>query len=299
MSSFAIVGAGALGGLYGAFLHAAGNDVHFLLRSDYAHVQEHGLRVDSIWGDLQLHDLQIYNDSAAMPSVDVVCVCWKTTGNHLIQPVITPLLHQDSMILLLQNGIGAEEEVSQIFPQHNIAGGLAFLCSNKIAPGHIHHLDYGRIMLGAFTDGFDLQTLCETFKAASIPCAISGDLLAARWQKLVWNIPYNGLCALHDVDTSVVMQTPNLRQRCECLMHEVNAAAAACGHPVPDGTIPTMLDYTEKMKPYMPSMQLDRQHGRPMELNYMYDKPIALGTAAGVAMPETESLVAELRALEQ
>ncbi len=295
MTSFAIVGCGALGGLYGGYLHDASNEVHFLLHSDYTHVKDNGFRIDSIWGDLHLRDIPIYHNSENMPQVDVVCVCWKSTQNHLIEEVVSPLLHEKSIILFLQNGIGVEEEISQVFPQHGIAGGLAFLCSNKVGPGHIHHLDYGKVMLGALQDDLDLTDITQIFNDAKIPTDLNNDLIQARWQKLVWNIPYNGLCTIHNVDTSIIMQ--NYRGLCETIMREVEAAAAACNHPIPDDMVAKMLRNTEKMKPYMPSMMLDHQHGREMELTYMYERPISFAKTAGVVMTETQNLLTQLQAL--
>ena len=299
MTSFAIIGCGALGGLYGAYLHQAGNEVHFLLHSDYQHVQEHGFRVDSIWGDLHLHDIPIYNTTAEMPAVDVVCVCWKSTENHLLASLIQPLLHDQTIILFLQNGIGVEEETQALFPQQRIAGGLAFLCSNKIGPGHIHHLDYGRILMGAHSPGLDISPIVACFQQAQIPCDLSDHLERARWQKLVWNIPYNGLCAILDVDTSVLMADAPCVDLQRAIMAEVCEAAAARNCELAPDMIDKMIDNTIKMKPYMPSMQLDCQQKRPMEITYMYERPLAMGTAAGVPMPHVSMLTQQLRILDQ
>ena len=299
MTSFAIVGCGALGGLYGAYLHAAGNDVHFLLHSDYEHVQEHGFRVDSIWGNLHQRDIPIYHKSSDMPTVDVVCVCWKSTQNHLLQEIIEPLLHQDSIILFLQNGIGVEAETQLLFPSHRIAGGLAFLCSNKIGPGHIHHLDYGKILIGAHSNDLNLQPIADIFQEANVPCEVSDNLERARWQKLVWNIPYNGLCAVLDVDTDTLMADESCVTLIREIMQEVQQAGAARKTGLRESIVEKMLENTRKMKPYMPSMQLDRQQARPMEITYMYDRPIALGEAAGVAMPHVNMLAKQLCIIDQ
>lgn len=297
MTSFAIVGCGALGGLYGAYLHQAGNPVHFLLHSDFTFVQRHGLKVESIWGDLHLNDIPTYNNSTDMPQVDVVCVCWKSTENHLLETVVKPLLHEHTIILFLQNGIGVEEETQAIFPKHRIAGGLAFLCSNKVGPGHIHHLDYGRVLIGAHSPGLDVHPIVELFKQAKIPCDYSDNLERARWQKLVWNIPYNGLCAILDLDTSILMADEECVQVQRDIMAEVCAAAKARGCDLGNSLIDKMINNTINMKPYMPSMQLDRQNERPMEITYMYERPLAMGKAAGVAMPLVHMLATQLRLL--
>ncbi|MFW5845479.1 MAG: putative 2-dehydropantoate 2-reductase [Planctomycetota bacterium] len=297
---WAIIGTGALGGLYGARLQEAGEEVHFLLRSDYAHVRAHGLQVDSIWGDMHLRSGNWYDGTRAMPTVDVACVCWKTTANAQLAETLRPLLRPDTLILLLQNGIGAEEEVAAAFPGQPVAGGLAFLCSNRIAPGHIHHLDQGRIMLGAHACPAErLQAVCERFSAAGVPVSQAESLSAARWRKLVWNIPYNGLCAILQQDTSRIMACAATRDLVAALMQEVHSAAAATGNILPADLPEQMLRTTDAMPPYRPSMQLDRENGRPLEVVYLYDRPLALAHAASCAMPRTATLAAQLHALEQ
>lgn len=146
---FAVIGTGAIGGYYGARLHHGGHDVHFLFNSDYQHVVDNGLRVDSHYGDFSItsNDLNAYSTSTDMPKADVVLVALKTTQNHLLGSLIQPLLKPNTLVMLLQNGIGAEQEVAETFKLPFVAGGLCFICSNKIGPGHIDHIDYGRITI--------------------------------------------------------------------------------------------------------------------------------------------------------
>jgi len=293
--SYAIIGCGALGGLYGAMLHRAGLPVHFLLRTDYYHVRDHGLQVDSPWGDSLLRDCHIYNCVDEMPPVDVVAICWKTTANHRLSDIIPPLLHSKSVLLLIQNGLQLEAELAPKFPNTALAGGVAYLCSNKIGPGHIHHLDYGKLVIGPWSPGLDVSGIVADFEAAGVPCEEARDLSAARWRKLVWNIPFNGLCALHDLDTRAIMEDPLLRQRATMIMEEVSRAAGACGACLPAGTVEQMLELTAGMTPYLPSMQLDRRNGIPPEYEYLFERPLSAAEAAGVAMPETRALYLQLQ----
>jgi len=120
------------------------------------------------------------------------------------------------------------------------------------------------------------------------------NLMLARWKKLMWNIPYNGLCALLNVTTDVLMADPEMRALVKDLMKEVQAGSASCAGKIPDEFLQQMIDHTDKMEPYLPSMMLDRRNGRPMELEAIYKNPLE---AAGVPMPRTEMLYRQLRIL--
>ncbi len=130
--SYAILGTGALGGFYGAKLQKAGLDVHFLLRSDYEYVSKFGLVIESKDGNLTLPQVKAYNDVEKMPQCDVVVVALKTTQNHLLPQIAAPVVRDDGVVLVLQNGLAVEEEVAKIVGNISIIGGLCFLCSNKV-----------------------------------------------------------------------------------------------------------------------------------------------------------------------
>ncbi len=136
---YAIIGTGAIGGYYGGRLANAGHEVHFLLHSDYDHVREHGLQVDSCNGSFHLPHPHVYRSTAEMPQVDVVIVALKTTRNHLLANLLPPLLRPDTLVLLIQNGIGPEPDLQQTFPDLYLAAGLAFICSAKTEPGRVNH----------------------------------------------------------------------------------------------------------------------------------------------------------------
>ena len=155
---YAIIGTGAVGGYYGGRLAHAGNEVHFLLHSDYDYVHEHGLQVDSCDGSFHLDAPNIYHTTADMPKVDVVIVALKTTRNHMLKELLPPLLHPETLVLLIQNGIGPEPILQQQFPNLYLAAGLAFICSAKTEPGRVNHQCYGSINI--ITMGFCLGNKC-------------------------------------------------------------------------------------------------------------------------------------------
>ena len=139
--SYAIIGTGALGGFYGARLHRAGAEVHFLLHSDHDHVRRHGLKVQSKNGDFHLPQVNAHGRAEDMPRCDVVLVALKTTHNHLLPGILPHVVKDDGVVLVIQNGLGMEHDVARIVGPARVMGGLSFLCSNKVGPGHIRHLD--------------------------------------------------------------------------------------------------------------------------------------------------------------
>ncbi|WP_088893584.1 putative 2-dehydropantoate 2-reductase [Leptolyngbya ohadii] len=317
--TYAVIGTGALGGFYGARLQQAGCEVHFLLRSDYEVVRQKGLVVKSIDGDFTLPQVNAYRDVAEMPACDVVIVALKTTQNDLLPELLPSIVKPGGVVLVLQNGLGIEPEVAEIVGSHRVMGGMCFLCSNKIAPGVIHHLDYKQITMGDYADGYapcgitDRQKqIAQDFEQAGIPIVQSEDLLLARWKKLMWNIPFNGLSVVLDATTDRMMADPHARQLATDLMQEVLRGANAClQQPLPASIKPsgsdraifadfvqTMLDYTEKMKPYRTSMKLDYDDRRPLEVEAIFGNPLRMAQNTGIHLPLVQMLYQQLKFLD-
>ncbi len=290
-----VIGAGALGLYYGAMLQRSGLQVRFLLRRDYQAISTQGLQVFSVNGDFHLAEVAGFQRPEEMGQVDLVLVGLKTFANAQLVDLVRPLLGPESCILTLQNGLGNEELLAEAFGAERVLGGVAFLCSNRGAPGSVHHLGEGKIRLGEFRGGLSprSQQLAELFQQAGVPCEAVADLRRARWEKLVWNIPFNGLCALLDKDVTQLLGEPESRQLVTALMAEVVAGANAQNLSKPiDGPAfsAQLLHFTELMDHYQPSMQLDRQAGRQLELEAIYQIPLQQAAAAGVILPRIETL---------
>lgn len=296
---YAVIGTGAIGGYYGARLDKAGFEVHFLLHSDYRFVVDNGLTVDSCDGSFHLPSPKVYDNTASMPECDVVIVALKTTNNHLLPSLLPPLLKPDTIVLLIQNGIGVEADVEKMFPRQPLAAGLAFICSAKAGPGHVNHQFYGNINIGNYScaDLQRFQQLVDDFRAAGIGAASVG-YLEARWKKAVWNMPFNGMTVALNTTTNRLLSCDATRRLIYDQMLEVIGAANALGvNNIDPSFADKMIANTVKMPPYSPSMKLDYDFRRPMEIEYLYSRPIAEAKAAGFAMPKLEMLEAELKFL--
>ena len=272
-NTYAIIGSGALGGFYGAKLQKAGLEVHFLLHSDYHHVLQNGLIIKSKDGDFKLSQVNAYNNTNEMPKCDVILIGLKTTQNNLLAKFLPPLLKENTVVLLLQNGLSAEPEVAKIVGEQRLIGGISHLASNKLSFGYIHHIDDGSIRIGRYARNYQfakitnkMREITHDFEISGVPVYLTEDLLLERWKKLVWNIPYNSLSVILDARTNEIMGNANTINLVVEIMQEVLEGAKSCQRQIPDTYIQKMLDHTKKLQPYLTSMKIDYERRRPLEI---------------------------------
>ena len=298
---YGVIGTGAIGGYYGAKLAHAGQELHFLFRSDYEYVKQHGLQVDSCDGSFHLDDVNAYLHTEDMPKCDVVLVCLKSVNNGKLQSLLPPLLHDDTLVVLIQNGIGVEEDVQKMFPDVQLAAGLAFICSAKSEPGRVNHQCYGSINLANYSckDEALMQAVVDEFRQAGIETGLV-EYNEARWKKAVWNMPFNGMTVALHTQTDMLLKNKSTRQLIREQMMEVVSAAQHLGvKNLDEAFVDKMIDMTDNMTPYSPSMRLDYDFHRRMEIYYLYTRPLEIAREAGCPMPKLEMLEAELRFLEE
>jgi len=300
-SSFriAVVGAGAIGGYYGARLAQAGEDVAFLLRGDLAAVRKDGWQVESIDGDFDLPGVKAFGSSAEIGPVDLVIVAWKSTANHLLGEVVRPLLHGGTSILTLQNGLGNVELLASLFGAERVLGGLCFVCINRVGARRLSHTAGGAVSIGEYSSGRRevLDDVVRRFVAAGISCKAVDSLGKAQWTKLVWNVPFNGLAiAEGGVTTDVLLATPGLEAEVRALMSEVIAAATALGFVLDPQLIDRQVALTRGMAAYRPSSMIDYLDGREVETEAIWAEPIRRAKAAGVEVPRMQALLEKINA---
>jgi 2-dehydropantoate 2-reductase len=292
--TIAIVGSGALGLYYGALLLRGGADVKFLLRRDYEAICHAGLKVFSINGDFAIPVVPGYRRTEEIGPVDLVIVGLKTFANHRLSELITPLLGPNTQILTLQNGLGNEEALAELFGAERVLGGVALLGANRGEPGTVYHLAAGRIVIGEYLphDSDRLAEIAALFNRCGITCQITTDLRKSRWEKLVWNIPFNGLSALLRYNTAELLAVTAMRALIRELMIEVIMAANAQGlsAPILESYADQMITYTDTMGAYKPSMQVDREEGRPLETAAIFRVPLKFGREKQVVMSRVSML---------
>ncbi len=297
-NSVAIVGSGAIGLYYGGRLAESGIEVKFLARSDYDQLSKSGLKVESINENFHLTKISVFKKPEDIGKVDLVIIAWKSTANDSLSSVLPSLMHENTQVLTLQNGLGNCERIAEIAGANRVFGGLCFVCINRIAPGTISHTAGGRMTIGPFSKNLSnkVETIAQRFKAANISATAVDDLAKAQWEKLIWNIPFNGLSVAEGgVTTDVLLADPIIEAEIRTLMHEVITAASAQGIQLDPALIETNIERTRPMGPYQPSTMLDFVKGRELELNPIWAEPLRRANKAGVKMPALEKLLTRIQ----
>ena len=296
--SVAVVGSGAIGLYYGGRFAAAGEDVRFLLRADFEAISRGGLKVESVHGDFEVRRVQAFRSAEEIGPVDLVIVAWKATANGCLGEVLPPLLHADTQVLTLQNGLGNCESIAAITGPDRVLGGLCFVCINRITPGLVKHSAGARVDLGEWQPDLTCRAaeIARRFKAAGVPAVAVANLRQAQWEKLVWNIPFNGLSVAEGgVTTDVLLASPDTEREIRVLMAEVIAAGRALGLDLSDDMIDYNINRTRPMGPYRTSSMIDFVEGREVEVIPIWEEPVRRALAAGCPMPHTAELLRRIR----
>jgi len=306
----AVVGCGALGSYYGARLQRDGQEVHFLLRSDYDVVRRQGVRIRSPEGDFQVRP-RCARSPEEISVCDLVLIGLKSTANDQFGTLIPPLTGEHTAILTLQNGLGNEAALAAVFGKERVLGGLCFVCLNRVEPGLIHHLAHGTIVLGEYQrpSGPRTHDLASMIRHAGVPCKVTDNLERAHWEKLVWNIPFNGLgvagVAGYDgietgripdtlsgqgLTTDVLLGDPRWERIVRELMLEVIATANALGLQVAEAVAEKQIANTRSMGPYKASTLVDYERRQPLEMESLFNEPLRQARKTGVPTPRLAAL---------
>ncbi|MCC7365752.1 MAG: 2-dehydropantoate 2-reductase [Dehalococcoidia bacterium] len=304
MAKIAVIGSGAVGCYYGGLLARAGHDVRFLMRRDLAAVRASGLDIRSPEGDFRLEHVSAFASSEEIGPADWVICSLKSTAFGAAPELIAPCIGPDTRILALMNGLGVEEQIAGWFGPERVFGGMAFVCINRGQPGVVHHLRYGRVTIGHhLDDAAQVEELRAMLAGARFDVVAAPALRAARWEKLCWNVPFNGLSvAGGGIGTELICRDEELRPLAERVMREVvavaNADLAAAGKASrldPGGIVAQLFALTDTMGDYRTSMALDYVAGRPLEVEAIHGNVARRARELGVAAPAVDALYALVR----
>ncbi|MGE0599033.1 MAG: 2-dehydropantoate 2-reductase [Dehalococcoidia bacterium] len=299
MAKIAVIGAGAVGGYYGGRLAQAGHDVRFLLRRDLEAVRTNGLRITSPLGDFHLPGVTCVSNPEDLGEVDWVVCSLKATALDSAHALVAPCMGPNTRVLALMNGLGVEERFSKWFGAERVFGGMAFVCINRGEPGVIHHLEYGRVSLGHALDNAGQNAeLDALLRSGKIETVVAPNLRYARWEKLCWNVPFNGLSvAGGGIGTQTILGDPVLRTTAELAMREVviagNADLAAHESNArldEEEVVSRMFSLTETMGDYRTSMVIDYLHGNELEVEAILGNPVRRARELGVTVPTMSAL---------
>ena len=235
---------------------------------------------------------------------------------RLLPPLGSPV----TAVMTLQNGLGNEEQLARIFPAAQIMGGLCFVCLNRVEPGVVQHIDHGLVVVGEFQRWPEPRThdIAGLFRHAGIPCSVTDNLGRAHWEKLVWNIPFNGRGVAGAAGYEAVLGSRVAADRppgpclttdqllgdgkwaglVRELMFEVIRAARALGFQVEEALADKQIERTRTMAAYKASTLIDFERGQPLELESLFLEPLRQAARAGVATPRLAALCELLKSLD-
>ena len=296
-----IVGAGAVGGTFGAKLAGGGHEVGFVARGENGRmIRERGLLLRAPEGDrvargpvfASVEDARDFGADIAL-----LCVKWRSLAEVARGTAAT--LGEGGVAIPLLNGLDVEQELSRFLPRDRIVGGVAQLAAAQVGPGEIELRAGGMITLAPLAP--DQKALVERLAATfseCFPCHVESDLARVRWQKLLWNAPFNAVCALTRRRAGEVLALPELEALVKDVMREVIAVARADGVELPDGAIDAMIGVTlGTFAATEPSMLQDVRAGRQSETDELQGAVVARGERHGVPTPLLATLHVLLRGL--
>jgi 2-dehydropantoate 2-reductase len=274
--------------------------VRFLMRGDLEAVKARGsVILKERDATVELRPVFAFGSASEVGPVDLAIVALKTTSSGELAELVKPLMGAKTLFLTLQNGLGADEFLAGIVGAERVAGGLVFMASMRTGPGEVTGFSPAKVSIGMFgkQPGGRLLELAGQFKAAGVNVRVVDNLLEARWNKLVWNIPFNGLSiAEGGITTDRICADPALAEEVRALMREIQRAAGAFGFEIPDAFLKAQFDVTPPMGPYKPSSLVDFLAGREVEVEAIWGEPLRRAKAIGVEMPRLAALYARLRA---
>ena len=296
----AVVGAGGVGGGFGAALAQAGGDVTFIARGAHlAAMKSKGLRIESPRGDVHLQPTQATDDPAAVGPVDIVLFCVKLWDVESAGKHIKPLVGPNTAVIPLQNGIDAPERLVPILGKQAVMGGVAQISASIVAPGVIRQVGTFMRMLFGELDGSRSQrgeaflALCQK---AGFDAMLSDQILSELWIKFILLATNASVMAVARQPIGKLRDDPDMRPQFVAAYNEVIAVGKARGVKLPANTLDMMLAFNAGAPPTMkPSMALDLERGNRIELPWLGGKVVELGRTLGVPTPTHALMYAALK----
>jgi 2-dehydropantoate 2-reductase len=296
----AVIGAGGVGGGFGAALAKAGADVSFLARGAHlAAMKSQGLKVLGPRGDIHLTPTRATDDPAEIGKVDVVLFCVKLWDVESAGERIIPLIGENTAVIPLQNGIDAPERLIPILGKSAVMGGVAQISASITAPGTITQVGtFMRMVFGEFDGsksrrGEDFLALCLK---AGFEATLSDQILTDLWMKFILLASNAGMMSLARQPIGALRDDPDMQPIFRAAYQEVIDVGRARGVALPADALERILDLTKHFPPAMKaSMALDLDRGNRLEAPWLSGKVLELGRQLGVPTPTHGMMYAMLK----
>ncbi len=300
----AVFGSGGVGGYFGGRLAQIGQDVTFIARNEsLSALRSQGLKVGSIAGDFVIDKIQATNNPAEVGVVDYVLCCVKSWQVPGAARAMLPMIGEDTLVVPLQNGVEAPEQLGEIIDPAKVLGGLCAIVAFQAGPGHIKHSGGSPLIRFGHLDNHAdprVNALSEIFNHCSgVKSSIPDDIRVAMWQKFMLIAPWSGLGAVSRAPLGILLEQPETRALLVEAIEEVFQLGCALNIALP----PKSVDKTVKTLDGLPpnsttSMQRDLIRGRPSELDAQNGAVVRLASETDVETPVNRFFLYSLRSLE-
>lgn len=304
MCRILVIGAGGVGIYFSGRLAQAGAKVSVVARSDYDIASRSGYDVHSVAGDFHFVPDEVLKSAADYQGdPDYVILSAKVLPEVNAVELLRPAVRsKKTVIMLIQNGIDIERSIAEAFPENQLLSTIAYIGVSRPAPGQVLHQGSGVLKMGNYPSGItpEAKRLAALFEAGKVKCELFDDINLVRWDKLLWNLPFNPVSVLAGgATTRQMMDDDELRNLCRVLMHEVIQVANACGVPLTEENADEQMEFTGKFPAYKTSMLQDFEVGRKLEVEAILGNTVRLAAKHDVAVPHMESCYALLKSVDR
>lgn len=296
------VSCGAVGAYFCGKLALQGANVAVTVRSDRELIAQKGFDVKSINGDFHFQPSPVLAKASEYTSAaDYLFLTSKVLPDADPVKLIAPAVRSNTVIVLIQNGIGIEDEIARAFPDNEILSAIAYIGVMRTAPGIIEHKGAGKLIIGRFGGGESksCRQLCNMFENAGVPAEYTSDIAFYRWKKLLWNVPFNCISVLGGgLLTGEMTERGDVENLCAELMREIIDVARANNVNLADSMVQENLEYTRNFPPYKTSMLVDCENFRPLEVETILGAVVRSGRKNSLNIPHLETIYALLKAFD-
>jgi 2-dehydropantoate 2-reductase len=301
MNHIMMVGAGSVGGYFGAHLAKHHPNVSFLLRpATLAAVRQQGLRIRSASGTVTVRP-RAAADARELPVPDLIILAVKAYDLDQVLTQLEPVLTDRTVILTLQNGIDTEDRIIARLKRDCVVGGVAYIYSKIVSPGLIDHYKKGNVAIGELMghESERLLQIRDLFTSAGIPCQLSKDIRRSKWEKMCWNCVFNPLTVLIDDKVSKALEHSEMLRVIHQIVGEITAVSAALKVPLPSDMPDRVVKWTQEIRDIHTSMYDDWKAGRQTEIRNLNGYIVDQGRALGIPTPVNEALTAMIKTITE
>jgi len=291
----AVMGAGGVGGYFGARLSRGGHDVVFIARGAHlAAIRTDGLRVQSPLGDMHLRDLVITDDPAELEPAELVILGVKLWDTESAAERIKPLLRPDTAVVSFQNGVVKDDILRAMLGPAHVIGGVCYIAATIAEPGLIRYSGpMQKLVFGEY--GGSVSPRIENFRDACVDSGIdvevSSQIERTIWEKFVFLVGLSGTTSLARTAIGTIRGNERARVFLRDVMDEVVQVARASGVLLPPGYADEQMTFIDTIPATMTSsMQVDLEHGNRLEVGWLSGDVVARGNNAGVGTPANRAI---------